>query len=65
MGRELLTNIDVAVKMVNKQFLQQNSQAILLKREIYIQRNIHHSNILELKDVFEDTEYIYLILEYC
>jgi serine/threonine protein kinase len=65
MGREILTNVEVAVKIVNKQFLKNNSQAVLLKREIYIQRKLHHQNILALKDVFEDEENIYLVLEFC
>jgi serine/threonine protein kinase len=64
-GREILTNIEVAVKIVSKDFLASNSQAVLLKREIFIQRKLHHQNILELRDVFEDESNIYLVLEYC
>jgi serine/threonine protein kinase len=63
-GRELLTNSEVAIKIVNKEFLKSNSQAVLLKREIYIQRKLKHQNILSLRDCFEDTENVYLVLEY-
>lgn len=35
-GRELLTNEEVAIKIVSKEFLENNSQAVLLKREIFI-----------------------------
>lgn len=63
-GRELLTNEELAIKIVSKQFLQNNSQAVLLKREIFIQRKLRHQNILSLKDCFEDDKNVYLILEY-
>ncbi len=64
-GRELLTGVEVAVKMVSKAFLKNNAQAVLLKREIHIQRKLRHQNILSLVDVFEDEQHIYLVLEYC
>ena len=64
-GRELLTGVEVAVKMVSKAFLKSNAQAVLLKREIHIQRKLRHQNILALRDVFEDEQHIYLVLEYC
>lgn len=64
LGKECLTGDCVAVKTVSKKFLREKEQTDLLKREIFIQRNLKHQNILSLKDVFEDVENIYLILEY-
>ena len=63
-AKECLTGDSVAVKIVSKKFLREKEQTDLLKREIYIQRNLKHQNILSLNDVFEDTDNIYLILEY-
>ena len=65
LGKELLTGVEVGIKIVNKTFLKNNSQAVLLKREIYIQRKLQHQNILSLIDVFEDSLNIYLVLEFC
>lgn len=57
-----VTSEKVAVKLLNKSSLKDD-----LKRattEIEIHRTLHHQNICQLYDVYEDTEYIILILEY-
>ena len=63
-AQEALTKEEVAIKMVNKEFLETNSQGILLKREICIQRDLQHQHILGLKDVFDDDKMVFLVLEF-
>jgi len=40
---------------------------LLLSREIQLHRGLHHPNVVEILDVFENTEKqkIYIIMEYC
>lgn len=65
LGREILTALEVAVKVVSKQSATFAQQAVLLQREVAVQRRLRHQNILGLKDVFEDAQHVYLVLEHC
>lgn len=53
----------VAVKIVNKQGLDTASE-LRIRREIRILQHAKHENILELYDVFETCERLYLVTEY-
>lgn len=55
---------EVAMKLFNKWELQKGDALIFLQREIDTLREISHPNIRELRDVFEDQHYIYVVMEY-
>ncbi len=58
-----VSGTQVAVKIVNKQGLDSASE-LRIRREIRILQLAKHDNILELYDVFETCERLYLVTEY-
>ena len=58
-----VSGTQVAVKIVNKQGLDTASE-LRIRREIHILQLAKHENILELYDVFETCERLYLVTEY-
>jgi len=50
-----------AIKRITKD--EEGVDIELLKREIYIMKKVDHPNILKLYEVYEDTEYFWLVLE--
>mgnify|MGYP006178066181 FL=1 len=36
-----------------------------LRREVDIMKRLHHSNIIQFVDVFEDNDNLMMIMEYC
>ncbi len=56
------TQNEVAVKIVKKKDLSLKDQE-LLKREIEVLKICQHPNIIRLNDVFENQDYIYIIME--
>lgn len=63
-AKEHKTNYTVALKILQKTQLQKLSAEVQLKREIEIQSELDHRNILRLYGFFYDESRIYLILEY-
>jgi len=58
------TNFIVAIKKISKIQLLESGVEHQLRREIEIQNQLRHPNILRLYDWFHDSTHIYLILEY-
>jgi len=54
---------EVAVKIVKKKDLSLKDQE-LLKREIEVLKVCQHPNIIRFYDVFENSDYIYIVMEY-
>jgi calcium-dependent protein kinase len=52
-----------AMKQMDKIKIQQNLE--LFKNEIEIMSILNHPNICKLYEVYEDSKFIYLIIEYC
>lgn len=50
-----------AVKIIEKNASEEELN--LLQREIDIMTKLHHKNIIELIEVFEEQDHIYLVLE--
>lgn len=63
-ARELKTNYVVALKILNKAHLLKERAENQLRREIEIQSELRHPNILRLYGFFYDETRIYLILEF-
>lgn len=57
------TQKEVAVKIVKKKDLSIKDQE-LLKREIEVLKICQHPNIIKLDDVFENQDYLYIVMEY-
>lgn len=64
LARERVNNYIVAVKIMKKSQLVKNQVKHQLRREIEIQAQLRHENILRLYQYFWDNGRIYLILEY-
>lgn len=62
--QDLETNTFFAVKKVSKLILNRPKTLNLLYNEINIQRKLEHPNIVKLFKVFEDNEFVYLVMEY-
>ena len=52
------------MKMISKEHITQQ-EAVRLRYEIDILKNLSHPNILRLFEVFEERQYIYLVTEFC
>ena len=54
----------MAIKIINKFLLKKEEDKELIKNEIDIMKLCNHPNIIKLLDHFENSEYIYIIMEY-
>jgi len=61
-GTPIAGGVKVAIKIIKKNDAGEDDLT-LLQREIDIMSKLHHKNIIQLVEVFDDTDSIYLILE--
>ncbi|KAK3776150.1 hypothetical protein RRG08_017085 [Elysia crispata] len=59
------TGLEVAVKMIDKKMMKAASMNARVKKEVEIHSRLKHPSILELYNFFEDSNYVYLVLEMC
>ena len=64
LGIHKKTNQKVAIKIINKSSLKSQEDIELIKSEIDIMKLCHHPNIIRLLDHFENSEYIFIVMEY-
>jgi len=64
LARTVQESFIVAIKVLRKDQLRKNNVEHQLRREIEIQANLRHKNILRLYTWFDDEKRIYLVLEY-
>lgn len=64
LARTKVDKIIVALKVLHKQQLNNDNMGYQLRREIEIQSNLRHDNVLRMFTYFWDEEKIYLVLEY-
>ena len=64
LGENKITHQEVAIKIMNKKNMD-SSDLELVRTEIEILKICQHPNIIRLYDVFENPDYIYIIMEYC
>ena len=53
-----------AMKIIDKKSAEQQSNLETITREISVQKELHHPNIIHLHDSFEDDQFIYIVLEH-
>ena len=61
----ILTKEKVAIKIINKKKIINKYHETSVKRELNILQNIHHINIINTKQILDDSKNIYIIMEYC
>jgi serine/threonine protein kinase len=64
LAREKQSKFIVALKVLNKAQLQKDSMECQLRREIEVQSQMRHPNVVRLYGYFYDQSRIYLIVEY-
>ena len=64
LGVNKQTKEKVAIKIMNKTKMD-SSDIELMRTEIEILKICQHPNIIRLYDIFENIDYIYIIMEYC
>jgi serine/threonine protein kinase len=62
-GKNKTTGEDVAVKCINKKTLKKE-ELQLLSREINIMKKLQHKNIVQLFDIYETVNDLFLVLEF-
>ncbi|OMJ68957.1 hypothetical protein SteCoe_33457 [Stentor coeruleus] len=53
-----------AIKKINKKEVE-NTELDLLRREIDVLREVDHPNIIKFYDTYEDSNHIFIVMEYC
>ena len=64
LGQSNINHQYVAVKILEKKRIKDQSDMLRIKLEIKILKSSKHPNIIELYEIIETEEYIYLIMEY-
>ncbi|XP_013418582.1 serine/threonine-protein kinase PLK4 [Lingula anatina] len=64
-ARALTTGQEVAIKMIDKKLMQAAGMVARVRKEVEIHSRLKHPAILELYNYFEDSNYVYLVLEMC
>ncbi|EKF28042.1 serine/threonine protein kinase, putative,protein kinase, putative [Trypanosoma cruzi marinkellei] len=62
-GRDIETGKEWAIKIIDKEQLVRERMEEQLKREIAVMKMLHQPNIIELREVMQTTNHIYLVLE--
>lgn len=66
MGKNLTTNENVIIKIIDKSYLYENENNLNnLTAEISILKILHHKNVIRLYELREMATNLYVIIEYC
>ncbi len=60
----MMTNLQVAVKILEKEKITEEADVERVEREIKILKLIRHPNIIQLFEIIETPKQLYLIMEY-
>ncbi|XP_038604357.1 serine/threonine-protein kinase PLK4 [Tachyglossus aculeatus] len=64
-AKSIHTGLEVAIKMIDKKAMHKAKMVQRVQNEVRIHCQLKHPSILELYNYFEDSNYVYLILELC
>ncbi|XP_046395457.1 serine/threonine-protein kinase PLK4 [Ischnura elegans] len=59
------SGLEVAIKMIDKKLMKAAGMVERVRQEVAIHSRLKHPAILELYTFFEDSNYVYLVLELC
>ncbi|KAH9599970.1 Protein kinase domain [Trypanosoma melophagium] len=62
-GRDVETGVEWAIKIIDKDQLVRERMEEQLKREIAVMKMLHQPNVIQLREVMQTTNHIYLVLE--
>ena len=66
LGKHFLTGEKVAIKILDKMILNQTPEDYeLVKKEISILKLVKHKYIVQLYEIMETAQHIFIIMEYC
>ena len=65
LGMHKITNCLVAVKSINKEFLEEEKSRKKVSKEVHILKKINHKNIVQLYEVFESAKHFLIVTEIC
>lgn len=61
----ITTGEEVAIKMIDKERMRRQKMEERVRQEAMVHSRLKHPSIVDLKDMFEDDQYVYLVLELC
>ena len=61
----LKSGTEVAIKRIDRKRMNAAGMMNRIKQEIHIHSSLNHSSIVRLLTHFEDSNFIYIVLEYC
>ncbi|XP_071767094.1 serine/threonine-protein kinase PLK4 [Centroberyx gerrardi] len=64
-AKSVNTGVEVAIKTIDKKAMHKAGMVQRVINEVEIQCRLKHPSILELYNYFEDSNYVYLVLEMC
>jgi 5'-AMP-activated protein kinase, catalytic alpha subunit len=64
LGTHVLTSEKVAIKILEKEKIKDEQEAMRIMREINILKIVRHPNIVQLYEIIETSRQLYLIMEY-
>uniref|UniRef100_UPI0037E8BA8B serine/threonine-protein kinase PLK4 n=1 Tax=Semicossyphus pulcher TaxID=241346 RepID=UPI0037E8BA8B len=64
-AKSVNTGLEVAIKTIDKKSMHKAGMVQRVTNEVEIQCRLKHPSILELYNYFEDSNYVYLVLEMC
>ena len=59
------TKEKVAIKILDKEKIQDDEDINRVKKEISILKKLRHKNIIQLYEVMESSRNLYIVMEYC
>uniref|UniRef100_A0A8C1DEZ2 non-specific serine/threonine protein kinase n=2 Tax=Cyprinus carpio TaxID=7962 RepID=A0A8C1DEZ2_CYPCA len=62
-AKSVNTGLEVAIKMIDKKAMHKAGMVQRVINEVEIQCRLKHPSVLELYNYFEDSNYVYLVLE--
>lgn len=64
LGIHKLTGRYVAIKAIDKSYMQDNYSKSKVMQEVYILKKIRHLNVIRLFEVFEAQKHLLIVMEY-
>uniref|UniRef100_A0A8C7XCQ2 Serine/threonine-protein kinase PLK4 n=1 Tax=Oryzias sinensis TaxID=183150 RepID=A0A8C7XCQ2_9TELE len=64
-AKSVKTGLEVAIKTIDKKAMQKAGMVQRVSNEVEIHCRLKHPSVLELYNYFEDSNYVYLVLEMC
>ena len=60
----VLSNEKIAVKILEKERIQDQSDAVRVQREMEILLKVHHPHVVQLYEIVETSKYFFFIMEH-